>query len=128
MKNLVICLLVSLFISCSGNKDMSPSETAKVVAESFYHGDKASLKKHTTVEGYANLSSIQEMFVQDKNSKSDFKIIDEAMEGQVAWIKLNIPQPMTQNLVFLNWLKKMASGKLPTMDQGTMGLFKKIIF
>ena len=87
MKNSVICLLISLFISCSGNKAMSPSETAKVVAESFYHGDKASLKKHTTAEGYANLSSIQEMFVQDKNSKSDFKIIDEAMVGEIIWIK-----------------------------------------
>ncbi len=81
---------------------MSPSETAKVVAESFYHGDKASLKKHTTEEGYANLSSIQEMFVQDKNSKSDFKVVDEAMEGQVAWIKYSTaydPKPGIFKLV-----------------------------
>ncbi|GFD80173.1 hypothetical protein MHM83_04765 [Tenacibaculum sp. Mcav3-52] len=62
---------------------MSPTETAKVVAESFYYGDKVSLKKHTIAEGYANLSSIQEMFVQDKNLKSDFKIIDEAMVGEI---------------------------------------------
>lgn len=87
MKNLVVCFLVLQFISCAGNKEMSPSETAKVVAESFYHGDKASLKKHTTAEGYANLSSIQEMFAQDKNSESNFKIVDEAMEGEVAWVK-----------------------------------------
>ena len=66
---------------------MSPSETAKVVAESFYHGDKATLKKHTTTQGYTNLSSIQELFVEDKTSDSYFKILDEAMVGEVAWIK-----------------------------------------
>ncbi|WP_299217795.1 hypothetical protein [uncultured Aquimarina sp.] len=102
MKRLLICSLVLLFISCAGNKDMSPSETAKVVAESFYYGDKASLKKHTTAEGYANLSSIQEMFVQDKNSKSDFKIVDEVMEGEVAWIKYSTaydPKPGVFKLI-----------------------------
>ncbi|MAY21169.1 MAG: hypothetical protein CMC74_00105 [Flavobacteriaceae bacterium] len=102
MKRLLIYLLVSLLISCTGNKDMSPSETAKVVAESFYHGDKASLKKYTTAEGYANLSSIQEMFVQDKNSKSDFKVVDEVMEGEVAWIKYSTaydPKPGVFKLI-----------------------------
>ena len=52
--------------------------------------------------GYANLSSIQEMFVQDKNSKSDFKVVDEAMEGQVAWIKYSTaydPKPGIFKLV-----------------------------
>ena len=81
---------------------MSPSETAKVVAESFYHGDKATLKKHTTEEGYTNLSSIQDMFVQDKNSESNFKIVDEAMEGNVAWIKYSTaydPKPGVFKLV-----------------------------
>jgi hypothetical protein len=102
MKKIVICSLVLLFISCSENKKMSPSETAKVVAESFYHGDKATLKKHTTEEGYTNLSSIQDMFVQDKNSESNFKIVDEAMEGNVAWIKYSTaydPKPGVFKLV-----------------------------
>ena len=65
MKNLVICSFLLLFFSCSENKNLSPSQTAKVVAESFYHGDEATLKKHTTAEGYANLSSIQGMFTED---------------------------------------------------------------
>lgn len=102
MKKIVICSLVLLFISCSGNKNMSPSETAKVVAESFYHGDKATLKNHTTAEGYANLSSIQEMFVEDKNSESDFKVVDEATEGDVAWIKYSTaydPKPGVFKLI-----------------------------
>ncbi|PRX39382.1 hypothetical protein [Salegentibacter salegens] len=87
MKHLVICSLVLLFISCSQNKTLTPTETAKVVAESFYHGDEATLKKHTTAEGYANLSSIQEMFAQEKSSDSNFKIIGEAMDDDVAWVK-----------------------------------------
>ncbi|CAM4328244.1 hypothetical protein [Gillisia limnaea] len=87
MKHLVICSLLLLLISCSQNKTFSPTETAKVVAESFYHGDEATLKKHTTEEGYANLSNIQAMFAEDKNSDSNFKIVDEAMDGEVAWVK-----------------------------------------
>jgi len=51
MKHIVICSLVILFISCSQNENLTPTETAKVVAESFYHGDEATLKKHTTEEG-----------------------------------------------------------------------------
>jgi len=87
MKTIVICSVVLLFISCSQTKNLSPSEAAKVVAESFYHGDEATLKKHTTAEGYANLSSIQPMFAQNKNSESSFKIVDEVMDGKVAWVK-----------------------------------------
>jgi hypothetical protein len=87
MKKIVIYSVILLFFSCSENKNLSPSETAKVVAESFYHGDEATLKKHTTVEGYANLSSIQAMFTEDKNSEVNFKVVDEAMDGEVAWVK-----------------------------------------
>ncbi|WP_179343518.1 hypothetical protein [Winogradskyella ursingii] len=102
MKKFVVFSLLLLFISCTGNKNMSPSETAKVVAESFYHSDKATLKNYTTAEGYANLSSIQEMFVEDKNSESDFKVVDEATEGDVAWIKYSTaydPKPGVFKLV-----------------------------
>lgn len=102
MKKIVICSLVLLFISCSGNKNLSPSETAKIVAESFYHGDEATLKKFTTSEGYANLSSIQAMFTEDKDSKVDFKVVDEAMVGEVAWVKYSTaydPKPGVFKLV-----------------------------
>ena len=87
MKRLVICSLALLFLSCSQTESLSPSETAKVVAESFYHGDEATLKKHTTAEGYVNLSSIQEVFAQNESSDSNFKIIDEAKDDDVARVK-----------------------------------------
>jgi len=102
MKKIIICSLVVLFISCSENKNPSPSETAKIVAISFYHGDDATLKRHTTAEGYANLSSIQAMFTEDKDSKADFKVVDEAMVGEVAWVKYSTaydPKPGVFKLV-----------------------------
>ncbi|WP_445733602.1 hypothetical protein [Mariniflexile sp.] len=102
MKKLVICSLILLFLSCSENKNLSPSETAKVVAESFYHGDEATLKKYTTAEGYANLSSIQAMFAEDKDSEANFKVVDEAMDGEVAWVKYSTvydPKPGIFKLV-----------------------------
>ena len=102
MKKIAICSLVLLFISCSQTRSLSPNETAKVVAESFYHGDKTTLKKYTTADGYANFVSIQEMFAQDKNSKSDFKIIDEVTDGGVSWVKYSTaydPKPGVFKLV-----------------------------
>jgi len=45
MKHIVICSLVLLFISCSQNKNLTPTETAKVVAESFYHGDELAISE-----------------------------------------------------------------------------------
>ena len=87
MKNIVLSSFVLLLFACSKSKTLSPSETAKIVAKSFYHGDEETLKKHTTASGFANLSSIQSMFVQDKDSNTDFKIVEEATEGDVVWIK-----------------------------------------
>ncbi|WP_300435451.1 hypothetical protein [Christiangramia sp.] len=87
MKKMLIYSLLILFFSCAENNNLSPDETAKIVAESFYYGDEATLKKHTTAEGYANLASIQSMFIEDKNSEADFKVVDKAIEDDVAWIK-----------------------------------------
>lgn len=102
MKKIAVFSLVVLFLSCAGKQDLSPSETAKIVAESFYHGDKTTLKEYTTASGYANLSSIQEMFTEDKNSESDFKVVDEQKEGDVTWIKYSTsydPKPGVYKLV-----------------------------
>ncbi len=90
MKALTILSIAILFISCSETTTLSPADTAKKVAESFYHGDKSTLKKHTTVEGYANLVSIQDMFLEDKNSATEFRVIDEVVGGDIAWIKYSV--------------------------------------
>lgn len=87
MKNLIISSILLLFISCAGTQDSSPAYVAEIVAKSFYQGDEATLKKHTTQEGFATFSNLQKMFAKPKGSKSDFKLIDETKDGNVAWVK-----------------------------------------
>lgn len=87
MNRMIFCSFILLFISCSGSKDASPYAIAEVVAESFYHGDEVTLKKHTTPEGFVTYSNLQKMFAKPKGSKTNFKLIDENIGGDVAWIK-----------------------------------------
>lgn len=87
MKKMVIYSLVLLLFACAEQKQLSPTETAQVVAESFYTKDNSTLKKHTTTEGYDGMISIQN-FVPDGNSEnSDFKVVDETTDGDLAWVK-----------------------------------------
>lgn len=76
-----------MFIACSGTKDALPSEIAEIVAKSFYQGDEATLRKHTTPEGFVTYSNLQKMFAKPKGSETNFKLIDENTESDVAWIK-----------------------------------------
>ncbi|PNW27426.1 hypothetical protein [Formosa algae] len=87
MKYLIFFTTALLFSSCSENKTYSPAKTAEIVATSFLHNDKPTLKKHTTAVAYANLTSIQEMFIEDKNSDINFKVVDQAIDGEIVWIK-----------------------------------------
>jgi hypothetical protein len=86
MKRLIICSLVALFISCSGNKNMSHTETAEIVAKSFFSKDEATLKKYTTSEGYASLITAQNM-LPDSDKEIEVEILDEAIDGETAWVK-----------------------------------------
>jgi len=86
MKKLVICSLVLLFISCSETKNMSPSETATIVVESFYAKDNNILKKHTTSDGYDSLIMIQGL-VPDSDNDAKVTISDEEIETDTAWVK-----------------------------------------
>lgn len=86
MKNSVICSLLLLFISCSENKNTSPSETAKIVAESFFSKDESVLKKHTTQQGYSSLVTVQNM-IPDSDKEIEVEILDEAIDGEIAWVK-----------------------------------------
>ena len=98
MKKIVISLLVLLFVSCAGTQDSSPAAVAEIVAQSFYQGDEATLKKHTTPEGFATFSNLQKMFAKPKGSESNFKLIDETTEGDVAWIKYSTSYDKTPGI------------------------------
>lgn len=86
MKKLVICSLVLLFISCSENSRLSPSETAEIVAKSFFSKDESTLKKHTTPEGYASLITVQNM-IPESDKEIQVEILDEAIDDNIAWVK-----------------------------------------
>ncbi len=88
MRNIVLYFLPLLFIACSQNQ-LSHTDTAKIVVESFYQKDNSKLKKHTTDESYASFISVQDMMAPgDLGSKaSDFKVIKETVDGNIAWVK-----------------------------------------
>lgn len=70
MKKLAIYSVILMFISCAEVKNNSPSETAEIVAESFFSKDESVLKENTTSEGYASLITVQNMLPDsDKNIK-----------------------------------------------------------
>jgi len=98
MKRIAIYSLVFLFISCAGTQDSSPAAVAEIVAQSFYQGNEATLKKHTTPEGFVTFSNLQKMFAKPKSSESNFKLIDEATEGNVAWIKYSTSYDKTPGI------------------------------
>ena len=87
MKRLVVCSFVLLFIACAETQDASPVSVAEIVAKSFYQGDEATLKKHTTPEGFVTFSNLQKMFAKPKSSEINFKVVEESAEGDVAWVK-----------------------------------------
>ena len=86
MKNSVICSLILLFFSCSESKNFSPSETAKVVAKSFFSKDESTIKKYTTSEGYASLITVQNI-LPDSDKEIAVEILDETIDGEIAWVK-----------------------------------------
>ena len=86
MKRLIICSLVVLFISCSGNGNMTHTETAEIVAKSFFSKDESTLKKHTTPEGYASLITVQNM-LPDSDKPIEIEILDEAIDSEIAWVR-----------------------------------------
>jgi len=87
MKIILIYATLLLFIGCNNIQSSAPAEIAQIVAESFYKGDETTLKEYTTEEGYANFKNLLAMFAKSKNTDSNFKVIEEAVEGEVAWVK-----------------------------------------
>tara|TARA_Y100001933_G_scaffold253759_1_gene294468 strand:+ start:1301 stop:1627 length:327 start_codon:yes stop_codon:yes gene_type:complete len=85
-------------MACAGTQDSSPASVAEIVAESFYQGDEATLKKHTTLEGFASYSNVMKMFAKPKSSESNFKVIDEKIENDVAWIKYSTSYDKTPGI------------------------------
>ena len=74
MKNLALILLFVVGISCS-QQSLSPTETAKVVVESFYNKDNQKLKEYTTAESYESFMAIQDIMTANTSGKFNFLCI-----------------------------------------------------
>jgi len=86
MKRFLLYSIIVFLLACN-TKELSHTETAKIVAESFYHNDDTTLKKYTTAESYTNLSSLQEMFTEDENADVNFEVIEDTINGNIAWVR-----------------------------------------
>ena len=86
MKRVLLYSVILALVACN-EKKMTHTETAKIVAESFYYNDNATLEKHTTAESYAVLSSLQDLFTADENSEMNFAVIEDTINGDVAWVR-----------------------------------------
>ena len=88
MKKIALYSLLLAFIACS-NSQISHTDTAKIVIESFYQNNNSTLKKHTTEDSYASYMSIQAVIApgDPKSKRSNFKVQEETVDGDIAWVK-----------------------------------------
>ncbi len=86
MKSILTFALLFLAFSCSEKQELSHTETATIVAQSFFSKDESALKKYTTSEGYASLVTVLNM-IPEFNKEIKVDILDEAIEGDIAWVK-----------------------------------------
>lgn len=86
MKTLITFILAFLLIACSNKQDLSHTETAKLVVESFYAKDNTTLKKYTTPDGYSGLIMIQNLLPEEEKG-AKVEILEEAVEDNMAWVK-----------------------------------------
>jgi exoribonuclease II len=90
MKALITSVLALFIFSCADSyqQNLTHTETAKIVLESFYAKDNTTLKKYTTSDGYSGLIMIQNL-VPDDNKNTEVEILVEAVEDNTAWVKYN---------------------------------------
>ncbi len=86
MKNLIFSCLIVACISCS-QSSTSPTKVAQIVVESFYQKNNGKLQKHTTKESYDAFLSIQDLMTAAESGAANFTLIQELVEGDVAWVK-----------------------------------------
>tara|TARA_R110000868_G_scaffold111854_1_gene301697 strand:+ start:15372 stop:15779 length:408 start_codon:yes stop_codon:yes gene_type:complete len=114
MKNIVLIAFLFLYIGCNETLDNSPTSIAEIVIESFYHNNDETLRKHTTPEGYKNFSNLMNMFAKPKNSEMNFIVIEESIDGDMAWVKYSISydkNPGIFKLVKVDGVWKVTSRK-----------------
>lgn len=86
MKKILILTFVLAFLSCAeGKKNLTPSETVKIVLKGLHSKDDSTLKKHTTPDGYTSLKMIENYIPEDNDAT--FEILGESVKEETAWVK-----------------------------------------
>lgn len=114
MKTLAIILILVVGAACS-QQNLSPTETAKVVVESFYNKDNQKLREHTTPESFESFLAIQDIMATDTSGKSNFKVLQEKVDGDIAWVEFTTSyeeKPETFKLIQKNGRWKVAEKRL----------------
>lgn len=86
MKKVFFYLMILVVWTCA-DKTMSHTETAKEVVESFYNKDNTKLKSNTTPESYESFLAVQDVMTSENPGASNFKVLEETINGDVAWVK-----------------------------------------
>ncbi|MGO3183790.1 MAG: hypothetical protein ACTIJ9_13260 [Aequorivita sp.] len=110
MKNLAFTLLLFVVAACT-QQNLSPTETAKIVVESFYNKDNLKLKEYTTAENYKYYLFIQNIIATGTYGKSNFKVLQEIVYGDIAWVQFSTSyeeKPETFKLIQENGRWKVA--------------------
>ena len=101
MKKILSLAVFVIFMACA-EAEKSHTETAEIVVTSFYEKDLPTLEKYTTEESFQAFLSIQNMFTTTETETSNFKVVQETKEGDIAWVKFTTAyeeQPETFKLV-----------------------------
>ena len=86
MKKIFLVPLLIFFLACA-KTGKSSTETAQIVVESFYNNDLKTLKEYTTEQSYQAFVSVQDMFTAPPAKDSNFKVLQEKEDGEIAWVK-----------------------------------------
>lgn len=108
-------------MACSGQTTSSPAEVAETVVVSFYTQDNGTLQKHTTKVSYESFMTVQALLTAEEKKASEFKVLDERIDADVAWIKFTSSYsdaPETFKLV-----KQNGQWKVTEKDEGEKGPF-----
>ncbi|MDP2692906.1 MAG: hypothetical protein Q8O88_04675 [bacterium] len=88
MINPALIFLLLVGAACS-QKDLSPANAAKVVVERFYKKDNKKLRKYNTGESYESFMAIQDIMTTNTSGKSNFKVLQEKVDGDIAWVQFS---------------------------------------
>ncbi len=88
MKKMILYSLILIFMGCAQSQ-LSHTDTAKIVVESFYKNDNSKLKKHTTDESYSSFMAVQAIVAPGTDKASNFKLIEETIDDNIAWVKFS---------------------------------------